>query len=61
MSSIPLSLSTKKKSNLQILHIAFCKYLKKKISKVEIVSQTIIFVFNILKIVLKSGSQTRKI
>ena len=25
MSSIPLSLSTKKKSNLQILHITFCK------------------------------------
>ena len=61
MSSIPLSLSKKKKKrgNLQILHITFCKLFKKNISKIEIVSQTsLFFIFSILKIVFKSGSQT---
>ena len=30
ISYIPLSLSTKKKCNLQILHVTFCKYFFKK-------------------------------
>ena len=59
MSSITLSLSIQK-SNLQILHITFCKFFF-KISKIEIVSQTFFFFFSILKIVLKSGSQTQNI
>ena len=51
----------KKKSNL---HITLCKYIYIfffKISKIEMISQTIIFVFSILKIILKSGCQTHKL
>ena len=52
MSSITLSLSIQK-SNLQILHITFCKFFF-KISKIEIVSQTFFFFFfSILKIETK--------
>ena len=60
MNSIPLLLSTKKKKKKAIykFYTLLFVILKKKISKIEMVSQTIIFVFSILKIVLKSGSQT---
>ena len=69
MNSISLLLPTQKKkkkkkgqsTDCQILHVTFCKFFFFKISKIEMVSQTIIFVFSILKIFLKSGNQTCKI
>ena len=63
MSSIPLSLSThtQKKSNLQILHITFCKYFFFKSQKYKWSSKQLFFAFSILKIFLKIRSQTRKI
>ena len=60
MSSFPYHYP-QKKCNLQILYVTFCKHFFLKISKIELVSQTIIFIFSILKIVLKSRSQTYKI
>ena len=62
ISSILLSLSTQKKKEviyrfykLLFVNIFFL------ISKIEMVSKTIIFIFSILKIVFKSESQTHKI
>ena len=58
MSSIHLSLS--KKSNLKILQVTFCKiFLKKYLKNRNGLANNFFFVFNILKIVLKSGIQTR--
>ena len=69
MSFIPLSLFTKKKkSNLQILHITFCKYIYILNLKNRNGLPNNYFVFSILKIVLlkkkfvlRSGNQICKI
>ena len=58
MSSMPSSLSTQKKVIYRFYTLLFVNIFF-KISKIEMVSQTIIFVFSILKFVFKSGSQTR--
>ena len=57
MSSMPSSLSTQKKV-IYIFYTLLFVNIFFKISKIEMVSQTIIFVFSILKFVFKSGSQT---
>ena len=61
ISSILLSLSTKKKkkSNLKILHVTFCKYIFFKSQKYKWPPKRLFFVFSLFKIVLKSGSQIR--
>ena len=58
MSSITLSLSIQK-SNLQILHITFCKFFFLNLKNRNGLPN--IFFYSILKIVLKSGSQTQNI
>ena len=54
-----LKLIIKKKSNLQILHVTFCKYFLKKSQKYKWSPKQLFFVFSLFKIVLKSGSQIR--
>ena len=57
MNSIPLSLSTKKEEAIYRFYKLLFVNIYFKISKIEMASQTIFF-FSILKIVLKSESQT---
>ena len=49
----------KNKSNLQILHVTFCKYIFFKSQKYKWSPKQLFFVFSLFKIVLKSGSQIR--